>query len=94
MDENPQGHLLTLFQFFFKDLKDYTSGYPIYPAGKRTFSKDAKVLYHGFKADILQSEPTFAAEADPTSPLNGDASKEPSAKPLEQSKRTSSSKRL
>jgi len=62
MAENPQSHLLSLFQSFFKDVEDYTSGFPTYLPEKVTFSQDAKPFYNKLQGDINDTKPNFIVQ--------------------------------
>jgi len=62
MADSPQSHVLALFQAFFKDVEDYTSGYPTYFADKGTLSQDVKKYYSRLQRDIQKTKPEFSVE--------------------------------
>jgi len=62
MTESPQSQLLSLFQSFFKDVEDYTSGFPTYSPEKVTFSQDVKLFQSQLQRDIKRTEPNFIVQ--------------------------------
>ena len=59
MADNPQSHLLSLFRAFFKDVEDYTSGYPSYSTEQETFSQEARMYYQQLQRAIQRTKPEF-----------------------------------